>query len=191
MDILSAIIGGFLAAGTGWFLQTRLEAARLARTKQLFLLAITDDLTNSIELYDRIAEDWEKSRIIWFNLISEVSDSRHIFQNNKDWITLVTKEQLRKDILQYYRRSANHLLRLQNAQQRKYDIENRFDALVQDLRLQGPSLAPDAAEKTVAATMAKEFSELAGWETQISNLVNGITRYKSTAESILERLKGE
>jgi hypothetical protein len=32
-QIIAALIGGFLAAGTGWFLQTRLEAARLKRLK--------------------------------------------------------------------------------------------------------------------------------------------------------------
>jgi len=189
MEIIAAIIGGFLAAGTGWFLQVRLEASRLDRLKRLLFLGMTDDLRNSIELYDRIAEDWEKSKIIWFNLITELFESRHIYTNNKDWITLIEDENLRKEIFQYYRKSANHLLQLQNSQQRKYDIQNRFNMLVQDLRIRNPQLSLQDAQNNISTTMVAENNELNYLDQQIPDLVNGLGRYKANANSILDRLK--
>lgn len=191
VEIVSAIIGGFLAAGTGWLLQHRLESGRLKRTKQLLLLGITDDLANSIELYDRITEDWEKSKIVWFNLLNELSESRHVYTNNKDWITLIEDEQLRKDILQYYRKSANHLLLLQNSQQRKYDIQGRYNSLVQEFRLQHPQVELDAAQKQVATNMSIESEELASLDKQLPELVSGLSRFRSNAKSMLESLKSE
>jgi hypothetical protein len=150
MDILSAIVGGFLAAGTGWFLQTRLEASRQKKIKELLLIGMSDDLRNSLELYVRLEEDWEKSRVIWFTTINELTESRHIYTNNKDWITLIKNEELRKNILKYYRKSANHLIQLQNTQQRKYDIQNRFNAQVQELRIKNPTLELKEAQDQVA-----------------------------------------
>jgi hypothetical protein len=41
-QLIAALVGGFLAAGTGWFLQVRLEASRRKHLKQLLLLGITD-----------------------------------------------------------------------------------------------------------------------------------------------------
>ena len=60
-QIIAALVGGFLAAGTGWFLQNRLEASRLQRLKQLLIIGISDDMKSSAELYDRVIDEWEKS----------------------------------------------------------------------------------------------------------------------------------
>jgi hypothetical protein len=189
MDIVAAIVGGFLAAGTGWFLQTRLESSRLSRARKLLVAGMSDDLRNSIDLYDRIAEDWEKSRIIWFNLVDELFDSRHVYAHNKDWVTVIDDEELRKEIFQYYRKSAQHLLQLRNAQQRKYDIQNRFNLLVQEHRMRNPGIELEPAQAFVAPTMAAENDELHYLEKQIPDLVGGLIRYKSSANQVLEKLR--
>jgi hypothetical protein len=150
---------------------------------------MSDDLRNSVELYDRIAEDWEKSRTIWFNLVDELFESRHVYANNKDWITVIDDEELRKEIFQYYRKSAQHLLQLRNAQQRKYDIQNRYNLLVQEYRMRNPGIELEDARATVAPTMATESEELNYLDKQIPDLVSGLSRYKINAESVLEKLK--
>ena len=46
-QIIAALIGGFLAAGTGWFLQTRLELSRTEKARDLLTIGICDDLNHS------------------------------------------------------------------------------------------------------------------------------------------------
>lgn len=185
MEILATIIGGFLAAGTGWFVQTRLEATRLSRLRTLLITGITDDLKNSIELYDKLTEEWERGRIVWFNILTELGESRHIYVNNRDSIILIEDVELRNKILQYYRKSGNHLLSLQGGQQRKYDIQNKYDLAVQNLRLQTPTLTDDQARNLVVDTMRNEVTELTYWNGQLPILVTGLQRYKNEAREIL------
>ena len=186
--ILAAIVGGFLAAGTGWFLQSRLEASRISRLKNLLIVGITDDLTNSLELYDQISEDWERSRTVWFNLLTEIADSRHVYVNNRDSIVLLDDPDLRIRIFQYYRKSGNHLLSLQNAQQRMYDIQGKNDQAVQSCQLQDPTLTLEKAQQLVAQTMSNENNELIYWREQLPVLVAGIQRFKDEAHQIREDL---
>lgn len=191
MDILSAFIGGILAAGTGWFLQNRLESARIKKLKNVLLLGVNDDLKTSVVLYEQIAEGWERSKTIWFNLINELSDSRHIYTNNKEWIILIEDEELRNDISQYYRQSANHLLSLQNSQQRIYDIENKYLRELQDFKIRNPTIDADSAKEIVLSSMNNESSDLAHYQDQIPILVAGMNRFRDKANNILNRLNIE
>lgn len=63
-QIIAALVGGFLAAGTGRFLQVRLEASRMKRLKELLIIGIKDDLKSSVDLYERVIDDWDKSQIV-------------------------------------------------------------------------------------------------------------------------------
>ena len=186
--IVSAIVGGFLAAGTGWLVQSRLEKSKISRLKNLLIVGITDDLTNSLELYDQISEGWERSRIVWFNLLSEIADSRHVYVNNRDSIVLLDDSELRTRILQYYRKSGNHLLSLQNAQQRTYDIQDKYNHAVQSCQLQDRTFTLEQAQEIVAQTMSNEGSELTHWKEQLPSLVAGIQRFKEEAHQIREDL---
>ncbi len=191
MEILAAIVGGFLAAGAGWFVQSRIEASRESRHKKLLLLGITDDLTNSLELYDQLTEDWERSRIVWFKLLTEIGDSRQIYVNHRSSIVLIKSESLRNRILQYYRKSGNHLLALQNAQQRKYDIQGKYNLAVQNQQLQNHDLSLEAAQAIVVQAMTAESDELAYWNDHLPVLVAGVQRFKDDAREIRELLKNE
>ena len=186
--IVSAIVGGFLAAGTGWLVQSRLEKSKISRLKNLLIVGITDDLTNSLELYDQISEGWERSRIVWFNLLSEIADSRHVYVNNRDSIVLLDDSELRTRILQYYRKSGNHLLSLQNAQQRTYDIQDKYNHAVESCQLQDRTLTLKQAKEIVVQTMSNEGSELTHWKEQLPSLVAGIQRFKEEAHQIREDL---
>jgi len=83
-QIIAALAGGFLAAGTGWFLQNRLEASRLKRLKQLLIIGISDDLKSSVELYSRVIDEWDKSQIVWFTTLNELRESRQTYLKNRD-----------------------------------------------------------------------------------------------------------
>jgi hypothetical protein len=188
MEILAAILGGFLAAGTGWFLQTRLENARLKRLRTLLLVGMRDDLNNAIELFGRLSDDWDKGKVVWFATINEFAESREVYVKNKDWITLLHNDDLRVKILRYYRRSANHILQLQNSQQRKYDIQYKYDALVVDLRRQNPTMPIDQVNDTAFQLMNVETQELKFVNEQLPKLIQQLDRFKIDAQEILKEI---
>ncbi len=160
----------------------------MARLEVLLVTGVKDDLVNSLDLYDRIAEDWEKGQIIWFNVINELEDSRQTYMNNRDSILLISDDRLRGDVIKYYRKSGMHLIQLRNTQQRKYDIQGRYDLAKQDLRLKNPDLTDDDAHTIVVQAMGPEDKELTYIREQIPTLVAGLERFKGDARSLLDRL---
>lgn len=188
MEIIGVIIGGFLAAGAGWFVQHRIEVSRLSRQRKLFIQGIRDDLLNSIELYNKLAEDWQRSKHVWFNLLSELVDSRHTYVKNRDFILLIGDDSLRQKISEYYRKSAQHLLSLRNAQQRKYDIENKYAAEVKGYLLKNPETDQNSVENTVANAMDLEGQELQHWNKTLPTMINSLGRFRGDAKEILKLL---
>ena len=188
MEILAAILAGFLAAGTGWFLQTRLENTRLKRLRTLLLVGMRDDLNNAIELLGRLSDDWDKSGVIWFTTINEFTESRAVYVNNKDWITLLHNDDLRIKILRYYRRSANHILQLQNSQQRKYDIQRKYHELVLDLRRQEPTASTEEISASAVKLLDTEDRELGFINEQLPKLIQQLDRFKADAQEILKEI---
>lgn len=67
-ELIAALVGGLLAAGTGWYFERRREAYRISKAKKFFTRAICDDLQGSLSLYDKIAEEWEKQKLFGFQL---------------------------------------------------------------------------------------------------------------------------
>lgn len=166
-QLLAAVVGGFLAAGTGWFLQVRLEAARMSRLKSLLLTGITDDLKASVDLYTRVIDEWEKSQTVWFTTLNEVRESRQTYLKNRDWLVLITDESLRQRIFRYYHRSADHINLLENQQRRKYEIQAKLNELVRDLQLRNTTLAREQATSQAIALMHAEDQELVGLNTTL------------------------
>jgi site-specific DNA-adenine methylase len=189
MQIIAAVTGGIIAGAVGWFVQYRMEKVRLDRVRNLFTVVVTDDLKNSINLYDLLIEDWRKSKTVWFRTINEFSDSRDIYYRNKDWITLISDQELRRKILQYYRRSGNHLTQLQNAQQRVYDIQRNYRELVRGNHLDR-AMAEDEAEREAVKMMANEAKELADLlDSLLPSLVNQLIQFRADADSIQKELE--
>ena len=161
-ELVAAIAGGFLAAGTGWFLQYRLEAARMDRLKRMLVIGITDDLKSAAELYDRTIDEWEKSQTVWFTTLNELRESRQIYLKNRDWLVLINDEPLRHRIFRYYHRSADHINLLENQQSRKYAIQSKLNDTVKDLRLRDSQLNREQATHQAVALMHAEDQELSG-----------------------------
>ena len=129
-QIITALIGGFLAAGTGWFIQIQLEKSRVNRTQELLTTGICDDLDHSLGLYEKIEEEWEKTRIVWFSTLNELKESRQTYKENNQWVVLFESSGIRKRIFQYYLRSAELIDALEYRQKRKHELENKFNRLV-------------------------------------------------------------
>ena len=95
------MVGGFLAASTGWFLDRRREKAKVKQLRKLLTTGIGDDLQHSIDLYDKIADEWEKTKTVWFATLNELRESRQTYLNNKDWVTIFEDAELRTKIFRY------------------------------------------------------------------------------------------
>jgi hypothetical protein len=158
---------------------------RIARLRKLYTTGIVDDLTNSLSLYERLADDWRRSHTVWFTTLNELTDSRHTYTNNRDWIVLFDNEETRRRLAGYYRKSAGHLLQLQNAQSRVYAIQNSFNSLVQNLQLRRPEFTLDQARQAAVPLMPAESAELANLlDKTIPELVNGLEALRADAREV-------
>lgn len=97
-------------------LDRKREKEKANLVKRLLIAGVTDDLQHSITLYEKIAEEWGKSRTIWFSTLNELKESRRTYQNNKDWVTLLENQELRSTIFRYYLRSADAINSLEYQQ---------------------------------------------------------------------------
>jgi len=100
--ILASVIGGVLAAGTGWFLDWQRQRATMNKAKQLFVTSILDDLQHSLSLYDKIREEWEKTKVVWFSTLNELRESRQTYLLYKDSVVLIDNVDMLRTIFRYY-----------------------------------------------------------------------------------------
>jgi hypothetical protein len=97
-------------------------------------------------------------------------------------------DDLRVKILRYYRRSANHILQLQNSQQRKYDIQRKYNELVLDLRRQDPTASIEDINGTAIRLLDAEDRELGLLNEQLPKLIQQLDRFKADAQEILKEI---
>jgi len=187
-QLIAAVVGGFLAAGTGWLLQVRLEASRLTRLKQLLIVGITDDLKTSIDLYARVLDEWEKGQIVWFTTLNELRESRQTFLKNRDWLVLVKDETLRQKVFRYYHRSADHVNLLENQQRRKYEIQTSLNELIRDLQLRNAALTREQALAQAVGLMQAEDQELIGINNLLPQNIQRVRDFKTEAKDLLDAL---
>ncbi len=187
-QLIAALVGGFLAAGTGWFLQVRLEASRLKRLKQLLLLGISDDLKSAAELYARVIDEWEKSQIVWFTTLNELRESRQTYLRNRDWMVLIKDETLRQKLFKYYHRSADHINLLENQQRRKYDIQSKLNEVMRDVQLRNAALTREQALQQAVQLMHAEDQELVGINNLLPPGIQKMRDFKVEAKELLDAL---
>ena len=187
-QIIAAVIGGFLAAGTGWFLQVRLEASRMEKLKRLLIVGISDDLKSADELYSRVIDEWDKTQIVWFTTLNELRESRQTYIKNRDWIVLVKDESLRQKLLKYYHRSADHISLLEQQQRRKYDISAKLNEVVRDVQLRNPALTREQATPQVIVLMHAEDQELVGLNAMLPQGVQKVRDFRDEARELQKAL---
>lgn len=184
-EIVAAIIGGFLAAGAGWFLQWRLESSRVNKMKELLKTGILDDLKTAIDLYDRLIDEWDKTKIVWFTTLNELRESRQIYNKNRDWLVLLNDEPIRQRIFKYYHRSADHTNLLEHQQQRKYQIQAKLNEVVRDIQLKNESIDYQAALTQAVRIMQPENQELIGIDDLLPQNIQKIRDFKGEAKELL------
>ncbi len=154
----------------------------------LLLVALRDDLKSSIDLYDRVEDEWQKSGIVWFTTLNELRESRQSFVKNREMLVLLEEEELRQRIFRYYHRSSDHLGLLENQQRRKYDIQSKLNDVMRDLQLRDPQLPRDQALPQAIALMHSEDQELAGINTMLPQSVHKVRDFRLEAKEIFAAL---
>ena len=187
-QLIVALVGGFLAAGTGWFLQVRLEASRRKQLKQLLLLGITDDLKSSAELYARVIDEWEKNQVVWFTTLNELRESRQTYLRNGDWMVLIKDEALRQKLFKYYHRSADHINLLENQQRRKYDIDDKLKDVMRELQLRNAALRREQVYDQAVRMMHAEDQELVSINNRLPSGIQKMRDFKTEARELLDAL---
>lgn len=188
-EIIAAIIGGFLAAGTGWFLQNRAEKDRTDKSRHLLTTAICDDLQHAITLYEKIDDEWGKTKTIWFATLNELRESRQTYQNSKDWIVLFENADLRKKIFRYYLRSSDLLNNLEYQQRRKYELETKYNDLIRDIKYKTPQLSDAEASRAATSYMAQEDAEYLRLKESIPDNVKKLDKFKAEAKELERALQ--
>ena len=184
-EIVAAIIGGFLAAATGYIFERRREAVSLAKTKKLLCVGIKDDLQNSIELYDKLIEDYEKTQIVYLSTIGELKESRQTYNNNKDWITLFENNDLRKRIFRYYHRSTDLINLLHYREQRKSDLQQKMFDMVRWLML-NEQLEQEAAVAKASNLLRDEDNQYLYQLENIPKDVQKLKDFQGEAQRLLD-----
>lgn len=187
--IITAFIGGLLAAGTGYFFERRRDKVRIQQTQILFKTAIIDDLKFAVSVYEKISDLWDKSKIVWFSTLNEIRESRSIYQNNKEWIYVFNNSDLRQKIFQYYSQSTECINGLEYQQRRKYEIEARFNDIIRDIKQKNPNISNENARNTTANYMENENREYNDIEIFISKNIKKLSDFKYEAQEIIKLLE--
>ena len=187
--IVSTFLGAFLAAGTGYLFERRREKTRIEQTRNLLKTAIADDLKYVVSLYDKIAEEWDKTKTVWFATINEIRESRFTYQNNKDWIHVFENPELRRRIFRYYLQSAERMNNLEYQQRRKYEIESRFNDTIRDIKQKDPALSHDDAVKEAVSYMENENREYDSLQKAIPDSIVKLSDFKREAQELVKLLE--
>ncbi|GEM_PF-1322446 len=188
-QIIAATVGGLIAGGTGWFIDFRREARKFDKLQALLITGICDDLQHSLLLFDKVFDEYEKTKVIYFATLNELRESRYVYQNNKDWVTIFEDGDLRKQIFKYYLQSNDTISKLQFQQSRKYDLENKHNELVTKIKSEKPTISDADAIKQALSYMVKESNEYDTLNESIKQSVTNLRDFRRTAEAIIEKLK--
>jgi len=189
LEILAALIGGFLAAGTGWFLDYQREKSRLKTLRILYVTAIRDDLEHSVDLYDKVKEEWQKSKTIWYTTLNELRESRETYKNNRDHILLFKDPNLRRKIFKYYLKSSEAINLLEQGQRRKDELSRKYNELLRDIKLRKPEISDTDAHNVAVKIMEAENAEFQNLTSLLPDNINALMNYKLEASELLNSLK--
>jgi hypothetical protein len=121
-SVLSAVLGGFLAAGAGWFVDWRREERRFSRSKALLATGIVLDLEATDRLFSNLRDEFHQAGYVSFAMAQAIRESRHIYEQNKNWIILFEKD-VYTAIFEYYTKSFSILAGLEQMQRRIYELQ--------------------------------------------------------------------
>ena len=188
--IIGAIVGGFLAAGVGVFVEIYKNTSREKKLRELFKTAIIDDLKNALILFEKIQDDWNKSSLIWFVALNELRKSRQIYDKNSEQILLFESPELRSKISKYYLAAESQVSTLEYLQNRKYFIDNRKSQILLDIKIRNPELADEGVQKIEQELTKSDAAEKKWIDDSIPREVSKLDKLINRAQNLLDEIAG-
>lgn len=185
--IIGAIIGSSISVAAAVYLIKYKQDLQENKQRELFTIAILDDLKNAILLYEKIQEELSKSSLVWFITLQELRKSRQIAEKHNDLVILFKSSELRQKIKKYYLKSDHIISTLENYQNRKHILENQFKQLVKELKMQG-ALSEEAANKKAHELMDSENQELILINFEIQKNVNKLDWFTNEAQYLIDKI---
>jgi hypothetical protein len=97
---------------------------------------------------------------------------------------------LRKKIFRYYLRSAQLMDTLEYQQRRKYDLEDKFNSLISDIKVRHQGIEHKKASEIAISYMQSENEEYILLEQNIPEYVKKFASFKGEAKQLISELKG-
>ncbi|MBX9804735.1 MAG: hypothetical protein K2Y18_03150 [Alphaproteobacteria bacterium] len=188
-QIIATILGGFLAAGAGWFVDWNRESRRNENIQNLALTALRDDLQNSIILYDKLIEDFDKTNTIWLATIFTLQESRQFYQKNKEWMVIFDDKDLRDKVFQYYVKSELLFRKLEFMQKKKQDIENILSDNLNRVKIEHPTWKEEDIKKAALIPIEDKRKEYINLTSKlIPELISEVKESRHIANSLISSL---
>jgi hypothetical protein len=189
--VIGAVVGGFLAAGAGLLVEYRKNVSREKKLRALFKTAIIDDLKNSLNLYEKIQEEWSKSNLIWFVTLDEIRKSRRIYEKFYEHILLFKSEDLRQKVFKYYQKSETLIASLGELQKEKYRVDNERKNLLTRIRAQTPSISDEAINGQVKEAMKDDQIAIQWVNDELTRSINKLNNIIGEAQNLLDKISSE
>jgi hypothetical protein len=189
LQVFLTILGGLIAGAAGLFVNWKGDVRKNKNLRKLLITGICDDLELSLHLYDKISDEFEKTKIVWFSTLNELRESRQTYKNNRDFITIFDDEKLRVDIFRYYNSTGDIIGNLEYQEKRRMVLDNNFKNAVSTHMRQHPKLTNAQAEKEVLEINKAETHEYQMLTTDIPATIQKLKEFKSVAIELIRRLK--
>jgi len=186
-ELVSLVLGGFLAAGSGVFLQWRQRRGDRENNRKLFLQLIRDDLSTCKNIFDQIQKRWQESKWVMYRDIQQAQMSQSFYYNNNSAILHLEGADNRKAIVKYYSETTLFLNELSIAQRAIEDANNAIDNetrfLMRERNLDQESAYSLAHNINSRVVSLKNFAV-----EQIPNMIENLRDQRNDLENIIKEM---
>jgi hypothetical protein len=154
--ISTLIIGEFIAAGAGWYLDSRSSNKRINTAREYLLSGINDDLKNSVALYTTIQQEWAQGERVERASLDKLKRCALTYRHNQELVPLIYQHQRGEQIFNYFNEVSDIVSAMEHDQGCINAIEEAFDDKLHSLKLENPEISADAAVTAVTALLSRE-----------------------------------
>ncbi len=99
---LVAVIGSFIGAGAGFVIDTKRQKGRIEKITSSLKTDISCDLERSIELYDKLLNEWLTTDPAWLATLQQLRSANPTYCSNQEWLGLFDRYGCKIQICDYY-----------------------------------------------------------------------------------------
>lgn len=189
MEIVSAIIGGFLAGLSGILLIIFQDRRKKKELSKLFITGMRDDLNNSIPLYEKLKNTGKNQKFVPFDVIEGLRRSRQIFEKYSEHILLFDSPEIRRRIFDYYLKSGVLLNKLEGYQRRVYEIERMYNAVSNKIKSDEPHHSTNEVHQRRIQLLGNDASEYGFLKSITSDELDGLDSLRIEAQLLMDKLE--